>query len=477
MGSPKVSVIIPAYNGAQFLGETIQSVLGQTYSNFELIIVDDASTDNTSEIVNQFDDPRIKYYTQPYNQGVDAARLLAIQSSTGDIVAFLDQDDIFHPEKLQAHVELYEGHPEVGISYNSRFVVNYPANTIREILRPPQKLTLADLVLGFPIAPSDWMMRREWVHFMDLSQEPTLINGGEYVITGRLFLSGCLFAGIDRVLNYRRHHSGRIHSKLSVRCKNELMAQQRIFDDPRCPAEILAFRPLAFKNTYQYWAFIAFAQDETDLGQVFLREAVRLIPSILVGTPCEVVDYFLTCSLDDEKDDHGYLLRRIFAQLPAEMDCIKEQYEWAVGRGYLIKGIRACLWDYPGEKDDYFDQATKMKARFDESLVGLLAQYLLNYDREIGEVSARNKIKALMPYLEKVGGWATTRKVMGNYCINRAFHKYSIGEYSKVPKLTLDAIASDPRYLLNRGLFSITIRSFFNRQNTNLKEVHPPKEC
>ena len=477
MSPPKVSVIIPTYNGAGFLGDAIRSVLGQTYSNLELVIVNDASPDNTSEIVNQFDDHRIKYYVQPYNQGVDAARLLAIQYSTGEILAFLDQDDLFHPEKLQAHVNVYKEHPEVGISYNSRFEVNYPANTIREIFRPPQNLTLADLILGFPIAPSDWMMRREWVHIMDYSHEPRLINGGEYVITGRLFLSGCKFFGIDRVLNYRRHHTGRIHSNLSVRCENELAAQRRIFDDFRCPAEILALQPLAFKNTYQYWAYIAFSQDETALGQEFLREAVRLIPSILTGTQCEIVNYFLTCSLDDEKEDHGNLLRKIFTQLPAELNGIDKQYERAMGRGYMIKGIRASLWDYPEEEDYYFDQAIKLKARFDEFLISLLTQYLLTYETEFGEAAVQKKIKAMTPSLEKVGGWAITRKVIGYYSFNRAFHMYSIRKYSKVPRLTLDAIASDPRFLFNRGLFSITIRSFFNANNNKEKSVSPPKEC
>ena len=74
MNNPNVSVIIPTYNAESFLAETIQSVLGQTYTNFELIIVDDASTDQTSNIIREFDDPRIKFIQHEKNLGADIAR-------------------------------------------------------------------------------------------------------------------------------------------------------------------------------------------------------------------------------------------------------------------------------------------------------------------------------------------------------------------------------------------------------------------
>ena len=74
MGNPTVSVITPAYNGADHLGEAIQSVLDQTYPHSELIVVDDASTDETPEIVRRFDDPRLKYIVHKENRGPDVAR-------------------------------------------------------------------------------------------------------------------------------------------------------------------------------------------------------------------------------------------------------------------------------------------------------------------------------------------------------------------------------------------------------------------
>ena len=150
MSNIRVSVIIPAYNQADFLGAAIQSVLAQTYPNFEIVVVDDASTDLSIEVVKQFDDPRIKLLMHEENRGLPASRNTGMRASLGEFIAFLDADDIFHPEKLESHVAFLDNNPDVGVSYNNRFNLNYSANTIRNLWHPPAEVNLADLVCGFP---------------------------------------------------------------------------------------------------------------------------------------------------------------------------------------------------------------------------------------------------------------------------------------------------------------------------------------
>lgn len=98
---PLVSAIIPTFNRADFIGQTIKSVLEQSYKNMEVIIIDDASTDNTHDIVQNFTDPRIKYICLKRNSGPSAARNAGIQSAKGHFVAFLDSDDEWHPQKTE----------------------------------------------------------------------------------------------------------------------------------------------------------------------------------------------------------------------------------------------------------------------------------------------------------------------------------------------------------------------------------------
>ncbi len=103
--SPLISVIIPMYNTSQYISKTVESVLSQTYDNFEVIIVDDGSTDNGAQIVKLLmqRDSRIKYIFQS-NQGVSAARNNAIEHSQGDFIAFLDSDDLWLPSKLEKQI-------------------------------------------------------------------------------------------------------------------------------------------------------------------------------------------------------------------------------------------------------------------------------------------------------------------------------------------------------------------------------------
>lgn len=118
---PRVSVVIPSYNYARFLGRTIESLLAQSFPSWEAIIVDDGSTDDTekvaADLVNK--DPRIVYVRQQ-NSGTSAAKNVGIRHARGDYIVFLDADDLLTANKLAAHVEHFKNNPHVDISY-SRF--------------------------------------------------------------------------------------------------------------------------------------------------------------------------------------------------------------------------------------------------------------------------------------------------------------------------------------------------------------------
>ena len=115
-----VSVIIPTYNRAHLIGRAIQSVLNQTYQDFELIVVDDGSTDNTEDIIRQFQekDKRIRYIKHDKNKGGSAARNTGIKNSVGKYIAFQDSDDEWLPKKLEKQMKIFKKEsPNLGIVY------------------------------------------------------------------------------------------------------------------------------------------------------------------------------------------------------------------------------------------------------------------------------------------------------------------------------------------------------------------------
>jgi glycosyltransferase involved in cell wall biosynthesis len=120
--SDLVSVIMPCYNYGAFIHGAINSVLSQTHQNWELLIINDGSTDDTIERVEQFDDPRIRLITID-NSGVSVARNIGLDAARGEFIAFLDADDLWDARKTELQLNVFSRHPEVGFVFSdlSRF--------------------------------------------------------------------------------------------------------------------------------------------------------------------------------------------------------------------------------------------------------------------------------------------------------------------------------------------------------------------
>ncbi len=119
---PLVSAIMPTYNHAKFIGEAIQSVLNQTYKNFELLIIDNYSEDNTGKIVTSYKDDRIKYFKFRNNGIIAASRNHGIKHAQGEYIAFIDSDDLWLPEKLEKQVIFLNKHTECFLVYSKSFL-------------------------------------------------------------------------------------------------------------------------------------------------------------------------------------------------------------------------------------------------------------------------------------------------------------------------------------------------------------------
>ena len=116
---PAISVVIPLYNREAMIGPAVESVLGQTFTDFELIVVDDGSTDNGPTIVEGFSDPRVRLIRQDRNRGANAARNEGVRQARGSIIAFLDSDDLFLPNKLSTVSSAFASRPDLGLMMDS----------------------------------------------------------------------------------------------------------------------------------------------------------------------------------------------------------------------------------------------------------------------------------------------------------------------------------------------------------------------
>ncbi len=165
MKKKQVSVITPTYNRASFLPECIHSVLNQSYENWELLIIDDGSTDETKSICETFasKDSRIKYYAQDRNTGPSKARNRAITLAKGEFIAFLDSDDIAKPDRLSLEVEALENCPSASVVYSDLTMIDEIGKELGEfrLIHHDPKNFLPHLYFRMDVILSTVMVRRE----------------------------------------------------------------------------------------------------------------------------------------------------------------------------------------------------------------------------------------------------------------------------------------------------------------------------
>ena len=255
----KVSVIIPAYNGDRFIGEAINGVLNQTYKDYEIIVVDDGSTDNTAQIVNQYGD-RIQYFSQA-NQGVAASRNFGFKAAVGEYIAFLDQDDVFLPHKLDSQVALLEQNPSLGMVNSGWSIVNQQGEFQSEVqpwLQIPD-LSLANLIIWKPVFLGAMLFRRNWLE-RSPGFNPALEQTPDVDLVLRLAAMGCTADWVEETtVKYRQHEENASNNTLlQARELNQIVTS--FFAQSDLSANIQA---LATESRYQTLIWSAWRLHQT----------------------------------------------------------------------------------------------------------------------------------------------------------------------------------------------------------------------
>jgi len=177
-GNPLVSVVMAAYNSADYIARAIESVLIQNYRNFELIVVDDGSTDGTADIVQGFKGEPIKYFFKE-NGGVASARNFGLQKACGSFIVMLDSDDMMTPDYIARHLQGFEQHPEADMVYCDDCLIDDQDKPIRVINRPEYsdpKAFISDLFrCGFPVVHFKTCIRRSVFDKIGLYDERLIV--------------------------------------------------------------------------------------------------------------------------------------------------------------------------------------------------------------------------------------------------------------------------------------------------------------
>jgi glycosyltransferase involved in cell wall biosynthesis len=221
----KVSVIIPAFNASQFIAQAIESVLDQTFTDRELIVVDDGSTDDTASIVMRYGD-KLRYIYQK-NQGLSSARNTGIDRAEGELIALLDADDFWDREKLTYQVALCDSSPDIGVVYTALKVVDNDGHEIEERRCLLRGQLFSSFLNENCVAPSSSMIKRECFEKVGTFDE-SLSASEDWDLWLRI-APHYLFDFVDLPLTFYRIHPGSMHKDLALMERNVFQVLDKLF--------------------------------------------------------------------------------------------------------------------------------------------------------------------------------------------------------------------------------------------------------
>ena len=235
--TPKVSVIIPVYNCELYIAQAIESVLNQTYTDYEIIVINDGSTDNTYQVLQPYM-KKIRYFSQE-NKGLSATRNQGIKMAKGKLISLLDADDLFLYYKLQEQVAIFEAEPSIGLVQSGWRVVNEKGEKIEDV-KPWHKSPELDLVTWLKwkaTNPSGMMFRKEWLERVNGFNED-LRRLEDFDIVIRLALAGCQATWFPKVAVCYRQHRGNMTRNLLAQIEVEEKILDELFSNPNLPGKI-----------------------------------------------------------------------------------------------------------------------------------------------------------------------------------------------------------------------------------------------
>ena len=241
-----ISIITPVYNSEKYIAETIESVLLQTYSDWEMIIVDDCSTDRSKEIIKGFaeKETRIRFIEFEENEGTGKARDIALQKAKGRFVAFLDSDDIWLPDKLEKQIRFMTQN-NYSISFTSYKMVDEDGNDLKRIVQVVESVNLHQYLKNTIIGYSSSMIDLEQTGKFQIADIRIRVDTQVWI---SLLKKGFVAYGLDEVLMVYRVHKKSISA-------NKLNAAKKTWNLYYKVEKLGFFRSAFYFSNYAFNAF------------------------------------------------------------------------------------------------------------------------------------------------------------------------------------------------------------------------------
>lgn len=340
--SPVVSVIIPTHNRAHVIGRAIESVLHQSYPHFEIVVVDDGSTDETKAVVANYSDPRVVYLWQE-NQERSAARNHGIAASRGRYIAFLDSDDWFLPDKLAVQLPILKANPAIGMVIGGWSMMNDQGNIISTACpweKIPGQPSVEDWLFASVGKLCALLIRKE--HLIAATGfDQSMSQSEDIELMIRLTLAGLTIGWTPQTVAAGLWHTENSLRNLEKVRLGRIAMLDKLFTRPDFREHLSLSQNQVYANAYFTVACYQFAAKQVNDAQRNLLTAVKLDPDLLADDGRCLVQKCVDISTSKFIEDPAQYIEFLFENLPAPLAGLYRYKRDALAEIWAIQAFRA----------------------------------------------------------------------------------------------------------------------------------------
>ncbi len=423
---PRVSVIIPTYNRADLLPQTIESCLAQTYPDLEIIVVDDGSTDTTAEAVARYG-AKVMYVRQD-QQGVPKARQHGLQRALGEYITFLDSDDLMAPTKIERQVQALNEHPEVGLCHGWYYTIDEHGRKLDLMTDMPATDVLTELICRCFIWSGAPLMRRAWLDAVGLYSSAWERWSYDWDLWLRLALAGCPFYCLREPLGAYRIHANALSSNVEVVDRRIFGILDIVYADPRAPAALQPVKRRAYATWHAWFAFQYYAARRWEEAQYHLETALDAEwPE--VAHPEKFAIQISNHAVNGRSADPLEYLDKLFTHLPPRFEGVQAYRRQAQARVHETLALRLYRFGDSTMAGEHMARAAVLAPEVvlqPDRFMDLVLYHSMHLSDDPPEVYINRVMQNLpaeagvlrplyVPLLERLGGWAYLERARGAY--------------------------------------------------------------
>lgn len=452
---PVVSVIIPTYNRAHYLQETLESVLAQTYPALEIIVVDDGSTDETPHLLEHYQG-RITTIRQP-NRGGTAARNTGIQAASGAYLTFLDHDDLIFPNKIDQQIRYLQAHPDLEVVHCRWYYIDGQSSRLSRFGPLPTGDVLRPLVLGCFLWSGAPLVARKCIDQVGFFDEA--IWSSDWDMWVRIAQTGRAFGGVQRLLGAYRILPDSTMSDVARTERMDTGIFEKLFDTPGVPGAVSAVKDQAYGNWYFWLSRRYYATGAFDDAKRCLGEALRVCPALLADEHA-LIDSLCNEALDVRVSDPLAFVHAVLDHAPHSAEPVLAKHRNQLVSRILLgmafkalsegddqagsEGLQQAARQYPALWDD-----PRRCARWGVEFAMRLPQGSSEF------VSAVLQNSPLTGQAQQ----HFRSHLLGHYAAASAFEDYHDEDYGAAMSRILSAVRHERAWLKNRGIGAVAVHS------------------